>query len=93
MVHEHFLLKSKRAVCVSLGQSHAASCFIHIYLFLMTVGKAILLQAWTGPWGSRNFRFQEFLDIRNMKVVRLSVIRTGRLFLPGDTHVLISVRI
>jgi hypothetical protein len=31
--------------------------------------KAIPLQAWTGPEGSRRLRLQEFLDNRNMKVV------------------------
>jgi len=42
-------------------------------------GKAIPLQAWTGPEGSRSLRLPEFLDSRHMKVVRLSALHTGRL--------------
>ena len=38
-------------------------------------GKAISLQAWTGPEGSRSLRLPDF-----MKVVRLSALRTGRLY-------------
>ena len=38
-----FLLKSEHAVYVNLGYSHASSYVIHIYLFLMIEGKAILL--------------------------------------------------
>jgi hypothetical protein len=39
-------------------------------------GKAIPLQTWTGPEGSRR--------LRHMKVVRLSAPRTGRLYPPGN---------
>jgi hypothetical protein len=42
-------------------------------------GKAMTLQAWTGPEGSRKFRLP---DIKTMKVVRLSALRTGRLNSP-----------
>jgi hypothetical protein len=38
--------------------------------------KAVPLQAWAGPEGSRR--------LRHMKVVRLSAIRTGRLYPPGS---------
>ena len=41
-------------------------------------GKSILVQAWTGPGVSR------FQDNRYMKVKRLSALRTGRLYLPGN---------
>ena len=43
-------------------------------------GKAVPLQAWRGPEGSRKFRLPDFHDIRHMKVVRLSASRTGRLY-------------
>jgi len=33
---------------------------------------------------SRRMRFPEFLGSRDMKVVRLSAVRTGNLYPPGD---------
>jgi len=35
--------------------------------------------------GSRRLRLPEFLDNLHMKVVRLSALRTSRLYAPGDT--------
>jgi hypothetical protein len=43
-------------------------------------GKAFPLQAWTGPWGFQEFEAPEFLDNRHLKVIRLSALRTGRLY-------------
>ena len=54
-------------------------------------GKAIPLQAWTGPWGSRRFRLPDFKS-RHMKVARLSGLGTGRLYPQEIPLVLISVR-
>jgi hypothetical protein len=55
-------------------------------------GKAIPLQAWTGPEGSRRSRLPEFLDSRHMKVVGLSALRTDSLYPPGIIPgILISV--
>jgi hypothetical protein len=55
-----------------------------------TKGKAIPLQAWTSPEGSRRLKDPRFHDNRRMKGVRLSALRTGRLYpqrnVPG-THV------
>ena len=52
-------------------------------------GKAIQLQAWTGPQNSRTLRISEFLENRQVKVVRLSALCTSRLYpathIPG-TH-------
>jgi len=46
---------------------------------------SFLLQVWTDPECSRRLMFPEFLDIRHMKVVRLSDLRTCHLYPPGDT--------
>jgi hypothetical protein len=45
-------------------------------------GKAIPLQAWTDPEGSRRLRLPDFS--RHVKVVRLSALRTGRFYPPGN---------
>jgi hypothetical protein len=37
-----------------------------------------------GPDGSRRWRLPEFLNNRHIKVVRLSALRTGRLYPSGD---------
>jgi len=42
----------------------------------------LFLYAWTDPEGSRRLRLSEFLDIRLIKVARLSALRTGRPYLP-----------
>ena len=47
-------------------------------------GKAVPLQAWTGPEGSRKLRFPNFVTTAQ-DGGRLSVLRTGRLYTPGNT--------
>ena len=41
-------------------------------------GKAIPFEAWTDPWGSKGLRLPEILNIRHVKVLRLSAPRTSR---------------
>ena len=53
--------------------------------------KAVPLQAWRGPEGSRKLRFPDFVT-RAQDGGRLSALRTGRLYPQEILLVLISVR-
>ena len=55
-------------------------------------GKVIPVQARTGNYGSRTFRFTEFLDIQNTKVGRLSVLHIGRFLSQEISLVLFLLR-
>ena len=54
-------------------------------------GKAVPLQAWTGPEGSRKLRFPGFVTTAQ-DGGRLSTLRTGRLYPQEILLILISVR-
>ena len=54
-------------------------------------GKAVPLQAWTGPEGSRKLRLPDFVTTAQ-DGGRLSALRTGRLYPQEMLLVLISVR-
>jgi hypothetical protein len=56
------------------------------------LGTAVRLQVWTGPLGSRNLRLPEFIDNQQMKVARLSALRTGHLYLQEIPLAIIYVR-
>jgi hypothetical protein len=47
-------------------------------------GEAVQLQAWSGPEGSRKIRFPDFVTTAQYGG-RLSALRTGRLYPPGNT--------
>jgi hypothetical protein len=49
-------------------------------LLISLQGRAILIQTWTGPEGSRRLMMPEFLDSRHMNLARLSALRTGRFY-------------
>jgi hypothetical protein len=70
-----------------------AICFTFANTSFKCKGKAIPLQAWTGPEVSRRLRLPDFKNTwRHMKVVRLSALHTGRLYPQEISLVLISVR-
>jgi hypothetical protein len=75
------------------------SAFTRVHFTLMHVGwvvkgkgKAIPLQTWTCPEVSKRLRLPIFQDSRHMKVVRLSTIRTGRLYPQEILPVVVCVR-
>jgi hypothetical protein len=57
----------------------------HAVDFSLLEEKQSPVLARTGPEGSGRFRAPRFQDSPHMKVVRLSALRTGRLYHPGNT--------
>ena len=62
-----------------------------LHRLLTGKGKAVPLQAWTGPKGSRKLRFPDFVTTAQ-DGGRLSALRTDRLYPQEMLLVLISVR-
>jgi len=53
-------------------------------LNILVKGKAVRLQAWSGPEGSRKLRLPDFMTTAQ-DGGRLSALCTGRLYPPGNT--------
>jgi hypothetical protein len=70
-------LKMRSSLKFSLIYSYVCT---HKFKKRLMVSKEIPLQTWTGPEGSRRLRLPGFLDNRHMEVVRLSALRTCRLY-------------
>jgi len=64
---------------------------VKLYIYIYVRDKAVPLQVWSGPEGSRKLRFPDFMTTHRM-VVRLSALGTGRLYPQEMLLVLISVR-
>jgi hypothetical protein len=84
--------------CQLFGYSKSRLTLTHISNWLGTKcnnskdkGKAVPLQAWSGPEGSRKLRFPGYMT-KHMMVLRLSALHTGRLHSQEMLLVLISVR-
>jgi len=47
-------------------------------------GKSATVHAWKGPWYFQEVEAPTFQDNRHKKLVKMSALRTGRLYLPGN---------
>ena len=90
----HYSLKPLFAVSSVLKCSSFIKFFSSSFpvIFLISlIYKAVRLQAWSGPEGSRKWRFPDFTTTAQ-DGGRLSSLRTGRLYSQKIVLVLISVR-
>ena len=92
LIYLHIIYLLKSSTCFEHYPAHLQEVYVEIVYMQPLVSslsagdcpvkgkcKAIPLQAWTGPEGSRDVEAPRFQDNRHMKVVRLSALPTGRL--------------
>jgi len=77
-------------IIISLSSTYREKCVHHLGVH-KGKGKAVPIQAWTGPEGSRKLRFPDFVTTAQ-DVGRLSALHTGLLYPQEILLVLISVR-
>jgi len=77
-------------VCVC-NPSYSA-CNAHALYYSVICGLLPCTLFFLRPWGLEEDKASRFQDTRHMKVVRLSALRTGRLYPPEIFLLLISVR-
>jgi len=75
----------------TVRSTHSISENCLVLVLKRVKGKAVPLQAWTGPEGSRKLRFPDFVTTAQ-DGGKLSALRTGRLYPQEIFLVLISVR-
>ena len=92
----HIMIRNCRCCCIVLNSRHQIIVmmektifmrnWVGIQLFPCIKGKAVPLQVWTGPEGSRKLRVPDFVTTAQ-DGGRLPALRTGRFLPPGNTPV------
>ena len=73
---------------LKLVPNRSVLVFVNVYLNLVykVEGKSNPITGLGRPCGFQEVEAPRFQDNLHMKVVRLSALRTGRLYPPGSTH-------
>jgi hypothetical protein len=62
------------------GHYHMEGSVLSVTQLMTNTGKPLLVQAWTFPYGFRRLTHPERLTNGHLKVARLLVLHTGRLY-------------